>query len=635
MRVPVTEKYERNGWPSVERPDLTPPEGWSLPLINSVNRVYQHRLSPDGERIAFIWNREEQADVYVMPAKGGWPSRISFTRVSAPYWWDRAPQWSPDGKWLAFRMKGHVHIADSRGGIPARLPLPLDASASPAWLPDSNQLVITIRPDEIPHLALTDREGTYVRALTRDSGEDADPRPSPDGKMVAYVHWPDDDRNRRDIRLVDLATGATRVLVGAPKMKDWFPRWSPDGKWIAFLSQRTDYNQVWVIRPDGTDMRQVTDLGTNVEEFSWSPDGTRLAVIVNRRGRLDLAATSLTSGKTEEVKVGRGVYSRPQWSPDGAHIYVEVEDPLVPPDIHRIDVSTGRVKQLTFSNPPALATLPMVMPEEAIYKSADGLEIAGILYKPKNPNGAALVHPHGGPTEQFGYTWEILIQYLAAKGYTVLCPNYRGSTGYGLAFEHANYNNWGIGDAQDCLSAAKFLADLPKIDPARLGIYGASYGGYLTVASLARDPEFRFACGVSQYGDASLVSSWAQCDRNTRLYTEMQIGHPSDNWEVFIDGSSIHQVANIKSPLLLLHGLEDEVVAPQSSEELAEALRRHNKTFEYKTYAGESHGFQKHATVLDATTRLERFLDWYLLPPSVPSPPRIDLPLVKDEDDEE
>ena len=115
------------------------------------------------------------------------------------------------------------------------------------------------------------------------------------------------------------SSGATRLLVGAPKMKDWFPRWSPDGKWIAFLSQRTDYNQVWLIRPDGTDMRQVTDLGTNVEEFSWSPDGTRLAIIVNRRGRLDLAATSLTSGKTEEIKVGRGVYSRPQWSPDGAY----------------------------------------------------------------------------------------------------------------------------------------------------------------------------------------------------------------------------------------------------------------------------------------------------------------------------
>jgi dipeptidyl aminopeptidase/acylaminoacyl peptidase len=99
---------------------------------------------------------------------------------------------------------------------------------------------------------------------------------------------------------------------------------------------------------------------------------------------------------------------------------------------------------------------------------------------------------------------------------------------------------------------------------------------------------------------------------------------------VFIGGSSIHQVEDIRAPLLLLHGLEDEVVAPQSSEELAEALRRHNKTFEYKTYAGEPHGFQKNATILDAYTRLERFLDWYLLPPAIPPLPLGEPPEMKD-----
>jgi dipeptidyl aminopeptidase/acylaminoacyl peptidase len=634
MRVPVTEKYERFGWPSVERPDLTPPAGWSLPLINSVSRIYQHSLSPDGEQIAFIWNREELADVYVMSSKGGWPGRVSLNRISSPYWWDRAPQWSPDGHWLAFRMNGHVYLSDMKGGIPSKLSLPLNASASPAWLPDSNRLVITLRPDEIPRLHLTDREGTFLRALTHDNGEDSDPRPSPDGKSVTYVHWPDDDRNRRDIRIADIESGTTRILIGAPKMKDWFPRWSPDGRWIAFLSQRTNFNQVWLIRPDGMEMHQLTDLGANVEEFSWSRDGARLAVIVNRRGKLDLAVTEVNSGKTVDLKVGHGVYSRPQWSPDNLFINVEFEDPTLPPDLYRIEVASGKSKQLTFSNPPALARQKLAVPEEVNYQSFDGLVIAALLYKPKNSNGAALVHPHGGPTEQFGYTWEILIQYLVAKGYTILCPNYRGSTGYGLAFEHANYNNWGVGDVQDCLYGAKFLAGLSNINAKMLGIYGSSYGGYLTVACLVRDPEYRFNCGISQYGDASLVSSWAQSDRSTRLYTEMQIGHPSANWDVFIGGSAIHQVENIRKPLLLLHGLEDEVVAPQSSEELAEALRRHNKTFEYKTYAGEPHGFQKNATILDANTRLERFLDWYLLPPAIPPLPLGEPPEIKDNQDD-
>jgi dipeptidyl aminopeptidase/acylaminoacyl peptidase len=634
MRVPVTEKYERFGWPSVDRPDLTPPAGWSLPLINSVNRIYQHSISPDGEKIAFIWNREELADVYVMSARGGWPGRISLNRISTPHWWDKAPQWSPDSRWLAFRMNGHVHLSDMKGGVPYKLPLPLDASASPEWLPDSNHLVITLRPDEIPSLYLTDRDGSFLRALTGDDGEDSDPHPSRDGKQVAYVHWPDDDRNRRDIRIVDLESGTTRLLVGKPKMKDWFPRWSPDSKWLAFLSQRTNFNQVWLIRPDGSELHQLTDLGANIEEYAWSRDGKRMAVIINRRGRLDMAITDIATGKTADFKVAHGVYSRPRWSPDDSHITVEFEDPTQPPDLYRIEVATGKTKQLTFSNPPGLARLKLLMPEEITYKSQDDLEIAALLYKPKRSNGAALVHPHGGPTEQFGYTWEILIQYLVAKGYTVLCPNYRGSTGYGLEFEHANYNNWGVGDVQDCLYGAKFLASLPNINGKMLGIYGSSYGGYLSVACLARDPEYLFSCGISQYGDASLVSSWAQSDRSTRLYTEMQIGHPSANWDVFIGGSAILQVENIKKPLLLLHGLEDDVVAPQSSEELAEALTRHSKTFEYKTYADEPHGFQKNSTILDATTRLERFLDWYLLPPPIPPLPLGEPPEEKDNQDE-
>ncbi|MEW6027873.1 MAG: prolyl oligopeptidase family serine peptidase [Chloroflexota bacterium] len=621
MRVPIAEKYERNGWPSVDRPDLTPPAGWSLSLIMSLSHLYQHKLSPDGRRIAFIWNREELADIYVMPIEGGWPARLTTSRVSTPYWWDRAPQWSPDGKWLAFRMNENVHIVAADGGIPFKLPLPVTGSGSPVWLPDSKRMIVTLEPDQSPRLYLTDRNGSFLRMLTRDAGEDSDPRPSPDGKFVAYVHWPEDDRNCREIRVVDLRTGANRTMISTPKTKDWHPRWSPDGQWIAFLSQRTEYNNVWLVHPDGTGLHQLTRLNQDVDDIAWSPDGKRLACTVNRRGRLDLALIDAESGEVTELRVGRGVYARPQWGPDGSFLTVEYEDPVTPPDFYRIEVPGGESTQLTFSNLPALARNKLVMPEEVIYKSYDGLEIAGLLYKPLKSNGAGLVHPHGGPTEQFGYTWEILVQYLVAKGYTILCPNYRGSTGYGLAFEHANYNNWGIGDVQDCIHAAKYLSSLPNINAGMLGIFGASYGGYLTVACLARDLDYWFACGVSKYGDASLVSSWAQCDRDTRLYTEMQIGHPSANWDVFIDGSAINQVENIRSPLLLLHGLDDEVVAPQSSEELSEALRRHNKTFEYKTYAGEPHGFQKNANILDAYKRIERFLDWYLLPPPIPPSP--------------
>jgi dipeptidyl aminopeptidase/acylaminoacyl peptidase len=134
----------------------------------------------------------------------------------------------------------------------------------------------------------------------------------------------------------------------------------------------------------------------------------------------------------------------------------------------------------------------------------------------------------------------------------------------------------------------------------------------MVACCLARDPEYLFACGVSKYGDANLYSSWAQCERDTRLYTEMQIGHPARNWQAYVAGSPILDMEKVQKPILLLHGLDDDIVPPQSSEEWVEALRQAGKTFEYKTYEGEPHSFLKRSTELDWQIRMERFFDWYL-----------------------
>ena len=152
------------------------------------------------------------------------------------------------------------------------------------------------------------------------------------------------------------------------------------------------------------------------------------------------------------------------------------------------------------------------------------------------------------------------------------------------------------------------------IEPDRIGIAGGSYGGYMTVCSLARDPEYLFACGVSKYGDANLVSSWAQCEKRLRLYTEIFLGHPAANLAIYQKGSPIAEARNVQEPMLILHGLLDTIVPPESSEEWVEALKRHDKVFEYKTYEDEPHGFLRRENLQDVYERMERFLDWYLLP---------------------
>ncbi|GAB4435941.1 MAG: S9 family peptidase [Anaerolineae bacterium] len=613
--IKLTEKYEYQGWPSLARPDVQPPAGWSLSLLTGLSRVRHHRLSPEGERIAFIWDRDNQSDVYVMPAAGGWPLRLSTERLASAYWADGVPQWSPDGRRLAFTMRRHVHVVDVAGGsLPQNITDFTANAAAPVWLADSHRLIVSTERHGATHLLLTDRDGSWPRALTHAPGDHLDARAAPDGQSVAFVFRPHNDLNRLDLQLVNLASGQITPLTGAPKVKDWSPRWSPDGQTIAFISERSGWNEVWLIRPDGAGLRQLTRLGRDVADIGWSPDGARLVCTLNNSGALELALLDAASGEASILRGGPGVHSRPCFSPAGDFITVEFEDSTHPPDLFRVSVPDGASTQLTFSTPPALASRPMVTPERVSYRSFDGLEIPALLYRPANPNGAAILYPHGGPTSQYLFEWDPLAQYLIAKGYTYLCPNFRGSTGYGLEFEHANYHDWGGGDTQDNLHGAKFLRGLPGIDPERLAITGGSYGGFMTACCLSRDPEYLFACGVAKYGDANLFSSWAQCNRDIRLYTEMQLGHPVRNREVYRAGSPILQVDAVRAPVLILHGLVDDVVPPEASEEWVMALRRAGKTFEYKTYAGEPHGFLQRQNQLDVWQRMERFLDWHLLP---------------------
>jgi len=339
-----------------------------------------------------------------------------------------------------------------------------------------------------------------------------------------------------------------------------------------------------------------------------------MVVIFNRNGAFDLSLVDTETGDVTDLRSGTGMHSNPSWAPAGSFLTYEYESPLLPPDLYRMDLSSRQVTRLTFSNPPALERNNKVVPEIISYKSFDGLEIPAFLYRPERPNGAAIVYPHGGPKDQYGYIWDELAQYFTAKGYYYLAPNYRGSTGYGKQFERANYDNWGIGDTQDCLHAAKYMKSIKDIRPESIGITGGSYGGYMTICALSRDPEYLFACGVTKYGDSNLVSSWAQCEKRLRLYTEIFLGHPAVNTAVYINGSPIEDVKNVQKPVLILHGLLDTIVPPEASEEWVEALKRHNKVFEYKTYANEPHGFLRRENLRDVYERMEQFLDWYLLP---------------------
>jgi dipeptidyl aminopeptidase/acylaminoacyl peptidase len=605
--------YERSGWPAQTRPDTKAPPGWSLPLITSVGRPRSHSLAPDGRRLAFVWDRGDSSNLYVMPTAGGWPMGVTPDREVRPYWFDDAPQWSADGRYLAFTDRDHVWIVPVDGGLPRKVTSFTTLADTPRWMPDNYQLLVTVERDERTRIVLTDRDGSWPRPVSEGPGHDHSPQASPDGRYVAYLHGPLEDLDRSDIMLADLETGMVRPLTGTPAREDTAPDWSPDGRYIAFTSERPGFHELFVLDMTTGSERQVTRLGHDVNEHAWSPDSSRMVCTVNRDGALDLAIVSLGSGRVDYLRSGGGVHQRPQWMPDGRSVTFEYEDPCTPADLYRIDAETRQVTQLTFSNPPALAALDLVSPELIRYRSFDELEIPAVLYRPRKPNGAAILYPHGGPTSQYTLEWDIWAQYMVAKGYTWLAPNFRGSTGYGLEFERANHSVWGVADTKDCLAGADYLAAVRGMDSQRLGIYGASYGSYLVVCALAAAPPSKFACGVAKYGDCNILTSWAQGERGTREDLERMMGHPTSDRNGYRVGSPVTRVANIQAPLLLVHGLLDPIVHPLQSQELLEALKREQKTFEYKAYPDEGHGLLLRKNQLDFYTLMERFVDWYLM----------------------
>lgn len=605
--------YERGGWPAQPRPDIRPPAGWGLPLITSVGRPRSHTPSPDGSWIAFIWDRDDASDLYLVPTQGGWPMRQTFDREPVAAWIDEAPVWSPDGHWLAYTDRGHVWILEAGGGAPRKISSFAQAAMTPRWMADSYHLLIGVERDEREQILLTDRDGSWPRPVARGPGHETSPESSPDGSRIAYLHAPPDDLDRSDLMLLEVQSGRIDRLVGIPGHALGGPTWSPDGLRLAYSSDRSGFHEVYLFDLATGNERRLTHFGCDVEDYAWSPDGRRLVCAVNREGSIDLAVVDAVSGAARDLRRGPGLHSRPQWLPDGATITFEYEDPIRPPDLYRIDVETGQVVQLTFSNPPALEALDLVMPEPLRYRSLDGLEIPAFIYRPRHPNGAAIVNPHGGPTSQYGLEWDIWAQYLVGKGYTWLAPNFRGSTGYGLEFERANRDAWGAGDTEDCLAAADYLKAMPWIDPRRLGIYGASYGSYLAVCALAFDPDYRFTAAVAKYGDCNILTSWAQGERGARQEMERMMGHPALWRENYLNGSPVLKADRIRAPILIVHGLEDEIVHPLQSEELVEALKREGKTYEYRTYPDEGHGLLRRANQLDFFAHMERFVDWYLL----------------------
>jgi dipeptidyl aminopeptidase/acylaminoacyl peptidase len=605
---------EHEGIPVPERKDLDPPPHWRLEAIAATERPRSPTVGADGRRAVFIADRET-SDVWLLDLAERVPARVTTGRDPAPYWEDTEPRLSPDGSTVAYADEGHVWLAPAAGGPPRRLV----AGDSPVWIDDA-RLVIAVERERASRLAVVDVADPWPRRLAvaagdlQAFGDEEQAAVSPDGREVAYAFTPREDLNRSEIRVADVEGGAVRALTGTPRMHDVSPAWSPDGSRLAFASERSGFWELHVVGAAGGDERRLTRAGADHSEPEWHPDGERIVAVRGERNRFDLVVVDAGSGAADVVAAG-GLWGAPHWTATGA-IVATYEDQATPPEL-RI-VTPGEPPRTLYGPAPlAVRRAPHVTGEELALRSFDGLEIPAWLFRPRGASARArapaVVYPHGGPTMAYADEWDGHAQYFVDKGYAWLAINYRGSTGYGREFERRNHGVWGVDDTKDCLAAADFLRTLDFVDGDRLAIFGASYGSYLALLSVTDDPEHRFRCAVTKYGDCDIVTSWAQGDRGGVQDLERMMGPPSSAREAYRAGSAVHRLENVRVPLLVAHGLRDERVSPKQSEELVTELRRLGKTFEYLAYPTEAHGLLRAGPQIHFYRRLERFLDWYLM----------------------
>jgi len=363
----------------------------------------------------------------------------------------------------------------------------------------------------------------------------------------------------------------------------------------------------------------VTDTKWEADAGEFSPDGKTFTYTMNADGRTNIYMVDRGSGKPAPLRFAEGITvpaGNPRaYSPSGDRILISHQSSIEPADLWIYDVATRQSRQLTFS---AIASLnPSRLPASQLvhYKSFDGKTISAFLWVPYNlkrdGTNPGIVLPHGGPTGQTVDSFNKTAAALASRGYFCIAPNVRGSTGYGMEFQRANYKDIGGGDLQDEVYAAHFLAETGYVDAKKIGITGGSYGGYMAMIAIGRTPDV-WAASVELFGITDWLTEQEHEEPALQQYDQSILGDPVKDRKSYEDASPIKYFKDSKAPLLILQGANDIRDPKEEAEQAETILKQEGKVVDAHYYADEGHGFAKRENQIDAVERTLAWFDRYL-----------------------
>ena len=455
--------------------------------------------------------------------------------------------------------------------------------SDPAWSPDGLSIAFVSNRSEHPDrnfnsdifivAANNVDKGRSLQRLTTNGMEDYAQAWSPDGKTIAYVTVTAEQKvmwyATNHLATIPVAGGEPKVLNEKLDRNVSTPKFSSDGKTIWFRLEDSGENQIASIKTDGTDFTRVVHGNLSVRDFEVHPDA--------KRGDWLVSLTGTTKHPNELF-------------------------------LHKVTAGKEKRTQLTQANTDLLKNWKLSDVENVQFKSPDGTEVEGFVYRPPGFSPAikypTILRIHGGPVAQYSHSFRFDPQLYAANGYVVIETNPRGSSGYGQDFSLQLFADWGNKDYQDVVAGVDYLIEQGIADPDKLGVGGWSYGGILTNYVITKTERFKGA--VSGASEANHRANYGH-DIYQR-YWEVEFGLPWENMDAWERINPFNDVGKITTPTLWIGGAEDWNVPIINSEQMYQAMKRLGRETQLVVYPGEHHGISRLSFQKD---RMERFLGWY------------------------
>ena len=544
------------------------------------------------------------------------------------------PVFSPAGDQVEYLRGGNLWTVPVVGGKESKMfELRGAVNSAPQWSPDGSLLAFSSSRGDHSFIVVYNKRANNFRFLSPSVDRDIAPRWSPDGRRIAFIRLFSvtdtfsNDRERLQpwaIQVADAQTGnAKEIWRSGSADNDSYTGFGGDfWQWVAgdrilFSSEKDGWAHLCSISADGSALKLLTPGSYEVENVTLSPDKSFVVFSSNKDDvdRRHLWRVNVNCDTPERITKGEGIEMAPVLFDNGRQIaffHSTARDPYLP---FTASIDGSNMKPLApQALPRDFPSAQLVVPEQVIFKAADGTEVHGQLFKPANAAGKlpALVFMHGGPSRQMLLGWHYLYyyhnsyamnQYLASRGYLVLSVNYRSGIGYGRAFRLAQHRGArGASEYQDVVAGAKYLRERDDVDKKRVGLWGGSYGGYLTALGLARNSDI-FTAGVDFHG----VHDWSVSVASLRVPTDT-----SDRVRIARESSPISAVDKWKSPVLLIHGDDDRNVEFAQTVNLVRRLRSNGVQFEELIFPDEIHDFLRHQDWLRAYHAGADFFDKHL-----------------------